>query len=145
MPRPPQYRSRKALVSIVSGVAVAVALLAATPARPPAALPAEVMAAGRAIAPARLEAHVRTLADDKLEGRGTATPGYDMAAQYVAEQMQAIGLEPGGRGGYLQPVPFVRADLKPAACSFALVKQGQTVPLEVGKDVLLSPDYLRSK
>ena len=145
MPRPPQYRSRKALVSIVSGVAVAVALLAATPARPPAALPAEVMAAGRAIAPARLEAHVRTLADDKLEGRGTATPGYDMAAQYVAEQMQAMGLVPGGRGGYLQPVPFVRADLKAAACSFALVKDGQAVPLEVGKDVILSPDYLRAK
>ena len=103
------------------------------------------MAAGKAIAPAKLEAHVRTLADDKMEGRGTATRGYDMAAQYVAEQMQAMGLAPGGRGGYLQPVPFVRADLKAGACSFALVKGGDTVPLQVGKDVILSPDYLRAK
>jgi len=123
------------------------ALMAASipPAKGPAPLPAAVMAAGKAIDPARLEAHVRTLADDKLEGRGTGTRGYDMAAQYVAEQMQAMGLAPGGDGGYLQPVPFLRGDLKASACSFALVRQGETVPLEVGKDVLLSPDYLRTK
>jgi hypothetical protein len=139
-------RSRRVLLLLASGVAIAAASsIAATPAKSPAALPAEVMVAGRAIAPARLEAHVRTLADDKLEGRGTGTRGYDMAAQYVAEQMQAMGLMPGGRGGYLQPVPFVRADLKAAASSFALVKGGESVPLAVGKDVILSPDYLRAK
>src|SRR4029077_1766929 len=71
--------------------------------------------------------------------------GYEMAAEYVAEQMQAIGLSPGGKGGYLQPVPFVRADLKAAACSFMLSKAGETVPLEVGSDVILPPDYLRTK
>jgi hypothetical protein len=103
------------------------------------------MAAGKAIAPSRLEGHVRALADDKLEGRGTGTRGYDMAAQYVAEQMQSIGLSPGGQGGYLQPVPFLRAELKASQCSFALVKAGETVPLEVGRDVILSPDYLRPK
>src|SRR5207247_5310253 len=64
-----------------------------------AALPAAVMTAGQAIDPARLEAHVRVLADDKMEGRGTGTRGYDRAAQYVAEQMQAIALRPGGVGG----------------------------------------------
>src|SRR5262245_17536518 len=139
-------RSRLALSLVVFAAVVAGGLLlAAAPAKSPASLPADVMAAGKAIDPARLEGHVRTLADDKMEGRGTATRGYDMAAQYVAEQMQAMGLQPGGRGGYLQPVPFVRGDLKPSACSFALVKQGQTVPLEVGRDVILSPDYLRTK
>jgi len=146
MPRPPQRRSRQVLLLLASAVAIAAASrLAAAPAKAPAPLPADVMAAGRAIAPSRLEGHVRTLADDKLEGRGTATRGYDMAAQYVAEQMQSVGLLPGGRGGYLQPVPFLRADLKAAASSFALVRSGDTVPLAVGKDVILSPDYLRAK
>jgi len=127
---------------LVAGASLAASI---PPAKAPAALPAAVMSAGKAIDPARLEGHVRFLADDKLEGRGTGTRGYDMAAQYVAEQMQAMGLMPGGVGGYLQPVPFLRGDLKPKACSFALVRQGETVPLEVGKDVLFSPDYLRTK
>ena len=103
------------------------------------------MAAGRALDPAKLEAHVRFLADDKREGRGTGTRGYDMAAQYVAEQMQSLGLEPGGQGGYLQPVPFRRGDLQPGSCAFELRRNGESVPLEVGRDVLLSPDFLRTK
>ncbi len=111
----------------------------------PQPIPPPVMAAGGAIDPARLEAHVRFLADDALEGRGTGTRGYDKAAQYVAEQMQALGLTPGGVGGYLQPVPFLRGDLQPAACAFELRRGGESVPLEVGRDVLLSPDFLRTK
>ena len=145
MTRPPLRRYRRALLLAAAILAITLVSLAATPAKSPAPLPTDVVAAGKAIAPAKLEAHVRTLADDKMEGRGTGTRGYDMAAQYVAEQMQAMGLVPGGRGGYLQPVPFVRADLKPGACSFALLKPGEAVPLEVGKDVILSPDYLRAK
>ena len=108
-------------------------------------LPVAVMAAGRSIDPARIAAHVRVLADDGMEGRGTGTRGYDRAAQYVAEQMQAIGLVPAGVGGYLEPVPFLRGDVRAGACSFTLVKGGETVPLEVGRDVILSPDYLRTK
>ena len=146
MSLPPQRRSRPALSLFATGVLVTLGTrLAAAPAKAPSALPADVMAAGKAIAPSRLEGHVRALADDKLEGRGTGTRGYDMAAQYVAEQMQSIGLSPGGQGGYLQPVPFLRAELKASQCSFALVKAGETVPLEVGRDVILSPDYLRPK
>jgi Zn-dependent M28 family amino/carboxypeptidase len=104
-----------------------------------------VLAAGHAIDPLRLEAHVRYLADDKLEGRGTGTPGYEAAAQYVAEQMQALGLEPGGRGGYLQAVPFLKGEIQAGECAFELRRGSETVPLEVGRDVLLSPDYLRTK
>lgn len=108
-------------------------------------LPAPVLAAGRAVEATRLEAHVRVLADDRMEGRGTGTRGYDMAAHYVAEQMQALGLEPGGVGGYLQPVPLLRGDVKHAACAFELRRDGDSSPLEVGRDVLLSPDFLRTK
>ena len=136
------------LLSAVSTlVVVALAVLGAAPGKvtTTAALPADVMAAGKAIAPARLEGHVRVLADDKLEGRGTGTRGYDMAA--AVRGRADAGDRPRARrqGGYLQPVPFVRGDLKSSACSFALVKSGETVPLAVGSDVILSPDYLRTK
>jgi len=43
--------------------------------------------------------HVRVLAEDALEGRETGSEGYAKAARYVAEQLAAMGVEPGpGRG-----------------------------------------------
>ncbi len=139
-------RPRRLLVPSLAAATVlafvAVVLYAAAPAP---GLPAVVLAAGRSVDPARLAAHVRVLADDKMEGRGTGTRGYDMAADYVAEQMRALGLSPGGTSGYLQPVPFLRGALDPAACAFELRREGVSLPLEVGRDVLLSPDYLRTK
>ena len=35
-------------------------------------------------------AHVKILADDAMEGRGTGTPGYDRAADYVIGQFKAL-------------------------------------------------------
>ena len=128
-------------VLLVAGVA----LTATSSAPKPAPLPAAVLAAGRAVDSTKLEAHVRVLADDRMEGRGTATPGYDRAAQYVAEQMQLLGLAPGGKGGFLQPVPLLKGELQHGASAFELRKDKESIPLEVGRDVLLSPDYLRTK
>ncbi len=138
----PLQRSRRTQ-SLIAAIVASLMLTGAAP--KPQLIPAAVMTAGQAIDPARIEAHVRVLADDKLEGRATGTRGYDMAAQYVAVQMQALGLEPGGVGGYLQPVPLLRGELQPAACAFELRRGGESVPLEVGRDVLLSPDFLRTK
>ncbi len=58
------------------------------------------------ITPAAMEAHVTFLSDDLLQGRDTGTPGYDIAARYVATQYQALGLEPAVDGGWYQQVPF---------------------------------------
>ncbi|WP_157986396.1 M20/M25/M40 family metallo-hydrolase [Chitinophaga alhagiae] len=49
-----------------------------------------------------LQLHVNYLASDKLEGRRTGTPGEQLAAAYIAEQMKAAGLSPRGSEGYLQ-------------------------------------------
>lgn len=55
----------------------------------------------------RLEADVRFLASDLLEGRETGKRGYDIAARYVAEQFRAAGVEPISEElGYYQQVPF---------------------------------------
>ncbi|VXC87269.1 M20/M25/M40 family metallo-hydrolase [Sphingomonas sp. AX6] len=58
------------------------------------------------ITPAAMEAHVTFLSDDLLEGRDTGTPGYEIAARYVATQYRALGLEPAVDGGWYQQVPF---------------------------------------
>jgi hypothetical protein len=54
-----------------------------------------------------IRAHLEFLADDHLEGRGTGTRGYDLAALYVAAQFRAAGLAPAVDGGWFQPVPMV--------------------------------------
>ena len=49
-----------------------------------------------------LESHVRFLASDSLEGRLPGTPGIDKAAAYIAEEFEAIGLEPAFGESYFQ-------------------------------------------
>ena len=55
-----------------------------------------------------MDAHLRFLASDLLEGRAPATRGGRLAAEYIAAQFQALGLEPAGANGtYFQPVALV--------------------------------------
>src|SRR2546425_8189182 len=57
---------------------------------------------------AALDAHLRFLASDLLEGREPATRGGRLAAEYIAAQFQALGLQPAGANGtYFQPVALV--------------------------------------
>ncbi len=65
------------------------------------------------ITPAAMEAHVTFLSDDLLEGRDTGTPGYDIAARYVATQYRALGLAPAVDGGWYQQVPFSQTTASP--------------------------------
>lgn len=82
------------------------ALLAPLPAQQRAATPES-----RAVAALRessIWAPLRFLASDALEGRGTGARGGDIAAQYIASQFMALGLEPAGDGGtWFHRVPIV--------------------------------------
>ena len=71
-------------------------------------LPPAAIAALEGIRKENIETHVRFLAHDLLEGRGTGARGGDIAAQYIAAQFALYGLQPAGDNGtYLQRVPFV--------------------------------------
>jgi aminopeptidase YwaD len=55
---------------------------------------------------ANLQAHVSYLADDRLEGRRTGTPGEKLASEYISGQFADIGLQPKGNDvgtSFLQP------------------------------------------
>jgi hypothetical protein len=60
-----------------------------------------------AVTPADVCRLLSALADDSLEGRATGSRGGAKAARYIAEQMQAAGLEAGGDSGFFQRVPIV--------------------------------------
>jgi len=93
-----------------------------------------------------LRAHMRFLANDRLEGRGTGTRGYDIAAAYVASQFEAAGLEPGGVGGtWYQPVPFRRLQGVPGDGALALLRGGRELRLAHDTDYLLGSDAVHER
>ena len=80
---------------------------------------------------------VSALADDRMEGRLTGTPGYDRAAAYVVDQLEEIGLEPAGTNGFLQPVEFEEQLVDAARSSAALVSDGTVTPLRIPGDLII--------
>src|SRR5581483_2073116 len=76
------------------------------------------------IDPERIRAHVRFLADDLLEGRGTGQRGGDIAAQYIATQFALYELKPArDNGTYMQKVPMDGVTTLPES-TFSLVPNG---------------------
>jgi len=53
-----------------------------------------------------IDAHLRFLSSDLLEGRAPATRGGRLAAEYIASQLETFGVEPGVNGSYFQEVPI---------------------------------------
>ncbi len=95
---------------------------------------------------AGIEKHYRYLADDALEGRLTGEPGYDTAAQYVAEQYEAIGLEPGGEeGGWYQAVPLVAFSLEEGSMHAVAHLDGIEEELVYREDYGMSADKVREE
>ena len=91
----------------------------------------------------RIEADVRALADDAMEGREAGTPGYDRAAEYVAGRMRAIGLQPAGdAGSWFQQVPLLQAVREREGARLAVLRPGgRTVELRFQDQFLPWPSF----
>jgi hypothetical protein len=91
----------------------------------------------------KLTSHLDYLADDAREGRMTGTAAYNAAADYVAEQFSALGLEPAGEDGWFQNVPLTanRIDVERAAVTFH--KDDGDAGLRWKDDFVMSGDALR--
>src|SRR5262245_43323044 len=74
--------------------------------------PAIASGSTRSVDRDRLMADMTLLASSQMQGRETGTPGGRKARAWIVGQFQAIGLEPAGDEGYLQPFSFIQ--LKPA-------------------------------
>lgn len=94
--------------------------------------------ATKVIRPEQIRAHIRFLADSLLQGRAPGTPGYDIAARYVATELEGMGLHPAVSGGWFQPVPLAKAVTDAAASSVVLTFNGKDQKLVDAKDYVLS-------
>lgn len=87
-----------------------------------------------------IEADMRFLASDDLEGREAGTPGYDAAAQYVADRMADLGVTPAGTdGSYFQTVSLRRSYRVPdqLALDIASTETGYALGLEENVDYVM--------
>jgi len=85
-----------------------------------------VEAASRTIRPDAIRAYMRFLSDSLLEGRAPGTRGYDIAAKYVAAQLEALSLQPAGENGtWFQTVPIRKSINVAEKSSFKLSGQGK--------------------
>ncbi|HYM60915.1 MAG TPA: M28 family metallopeptidase [Thermoanaerobaculia bacterium] len=135
------YLSRVSVFALIAFVATS--LHAAAP-QPP--IDAAADAARQRIRPEAIAAHIHFLASDLLDGRETGTHGFDVAAQYVAAQFAALGLEPmGDRGGWLQVIDFRRCELIDAESSLVVRQSGSAQALIAHQDCLLHADPLRER
>ncbi len=78
----------------------------APPAPPPGPAESEINTAS-------LTAHLKILSSDLFEGRAPATRGGSLAAEYLATQLAALGIEPAaGNGSFYQEVPIVESTVE---------------------------------
>lgn len=61
----------------------------------------------------KLKSTVKFLSDDGFEGRAPGSRGGELAAKYIANQLEMIGVKPGNNGSYFQPVSLVAVKADP--------------------------------
>jgi Zn-dependent M28 family amino/carboxypeptidase len=104
-------------------------------------VPPEALAAMRTIDSERIRAHVKFLADDLLEGRGTGQRGGDLAAAYIATQFALSGLKPAGENGsYMQKVPLVGISTLPETTFTVVPERGEAIPLRLMDDFVVTDE-----
>ena len=122
--------------SLASGRPLALGLLLIPRPAPQATAGAGAEKPDPAVTRAEIEADVRFLASDELQGRSTGSPEGEKAARWLADVLARSGVEPAGDGGtFLQSVGLHRMDAKAAPeLAFAAKAAGHQVRAVPGRD-----------
>ena len=113
-----------------------------TPAVDPAPVPAATTPAAPSprstvVAPidvAALRADLTIFASDAFQGRLAGTPAAQRAAEFIAERLTAIGLQPAGDSGFFQRVPLSR-QVFGSTTKFLVTSRGRATELALGRDI----------
>jgi Zn-dependent M28 family amino/carboxypeptidase len=125
---------RRPVVVLMSLLPLVAAFAASAP--PPADLKRVLDAAD----PHRIDADLRFLSDDVMEGRGTGQKGGRLAALYLETRFRLLGLAPGvSKDTYLQEVPLVGIETDPRS-RFAIAGGSQTFEARWLEDYVASSE-----
>jgi hypothetical protein len=84
----------------------------------------------------KIKADITYLADDKLKGRAPGSEGYQMAVDYVIDQLKAVNVKPAGENNtWLQKVRLRKAFIKNASLSIT----GQTSVAATPRSFVIYP------
>jgi Zn-dependent M28 family amino/carboxypeptidase len=61
----------------------------------------------------KIKSTIKFLSDDGFEGRAPGSRGGELAAKYIANQLEMTGIKPGNKGSYFQPVSLVAVKANP--------------------------------
>ena len=84
--------------------------------------------------PKRYLADVKTLAAPNMEGRGPGTHGLARASKYIEHRYKALGLQPAGTDGYLQPFTVTTGAKLKGDNELVVIDGAQKQPLRINQD-----------
>jgi len=101
---------------------------------------AGLVRSAEAITPEEILADITFLASDEMMGRDTPSPGLERAAEYIAEEFAAMGLEPAGdAGSYIQRFPYRRVALQRDRLQAGYRSEGGGTSWAFGSDFWVVP------
>jgi len=79
---------------------------------------------------------VKTLASDEFEGRAPGNKGEELTVNYIRDQMQRIGLQPGNGDSWFQDVPMTETTADESTV-LKITQGGKTTELKFGTDMVV--------
>lgn len=140
---------RSPLGRTISALSLVASLAACAQSPAPAADPAsldspQIAAALKGVRADEIKRHMSVLADDKLEGRGLGTEGYDGALRHVEQALTAAKLAPAGEGGgFRQRVPLRNSAVVKDQSAMTVQAGSKKTALVYNTDYMLGADPLR--
>lgn len=120
---------------------IALCLLTSTSAQTNADEETAKQVAAKTIRADAVRAHMRFLSDSLLKGRDPGSPEYEIAAHYVAAQLEAIGVQPAGdHDTWFQQVPFLKATPDDSKSLIVFANGKQEVALKDLEDFMFYAD-----
>jgi Zn-dependent M28 family amino/carboxypeptidase len=82
-------------------------------------------------------AHIKVVASDEFGGRQPGSDGETKTTEYLREQFQRLGLEPGNGNSYFQTVPMVETRADTSTSKMSIKLGDQTIPLSFGEQMVM--------
>jgi Zn-dependent M28 family amino/carboxypeptidase len=92
------------------------------------------------ITAANLKGDLSFLASDALKGRYTPSPELEIAAEFIASQFRAAGLEPGGNHDYFQTADMIDRHMGKALSAMTIEIGGRTVTIPAASVAVTQQD-----